>query len=180
MSEELQTDHDGCPSTTAEGRLMTASATQPARKPRGRIASCRVLLVVDDACTAPELCAGVRAFSGGASLDAFVIVPAHGTASTQWYVDEDAARAEATHRLRTCISCLGRAGIRVSGELSDPDPVQGIADALHDFQADEIVLVTAPRRPSRWLRQDDIDRARRSFRQPITHLFMPSATEANR
>jgi hypothetical protein len=115
--------------------------------------------------------------AGGASIEALVVAPAHGTASTQWYVDEDAAHAEATHRLRTCVSCLGRGGIRASGRLSESDPVQGIADALHDFQADEIVLVTALQRPSRWLRQDDIDRARRSFPQLITHLFMPAASE---
>jgi hypothetical protein len=137
----------------------------------------RVLVVVDDACTGPELCASVRALATDMSIEAVVIAPAHGTASSQWYVDEDAARAEAAHRLRTCVDCLANRGIRVNGELSDPDPIQGIADALHTFDADEIVLVTAPQRPSRWLQQNAIDRARRAFRQPITYLFMPAAPE---
>jgi hypothetical protein len=108
------------------------------------------------------------------TIEALVIAPARGAASAQWYVDDDAARADAAHRLRTCVGCLGERGIRARGELSDPDPVQGIADALHEFPADEIVLVTAPHHPSRWLRQNDIDRARHAFRQPITHLFMPA------
>lgn len=155
--------------------MATTVATSPTSKPTDRGTSRRTLVVVDDACTAPELCAGVRALAGGSRTEARIIAPARGTASSQWYVDGDAARADATHRLRVCLSCLGRNGVRVSGELSDPDPVQGIAHALDEFPADEIVLVTAPRRPSRWLRQNDIDRARRSFSQPITHLFMPAA-----
>jgi hypothetical protein len=149
-------------------------ATQLTSKPDGRARSRRVLVVVDDACTAPELCASVRALGGDTPIEVLVIAPARGAASAQWYVDEDAVHADATHRLRTCVSCLGRRGIRVRGQLSDSDPVQGIADALHEFPADEIVLVTAPQRPSRWLRQNDIDRARDAFRQPITHLFMPA------
>jgi GABA permease len=156
---------------------MTAIATPTASERRSRTSSRRVLVVADDACTTPELCASLRAIAGDTPIEALVIAPAHGTTATQWYVDEDAARADATHRLRTCVNCLVRDGIRVSGELSVPDPIQAIADALHEFPADEILLVTAPQRPSRWLRQNVIDRARRAFLQPITHIVMPAASE---
>jgi GABA permease len=156
---------------------MTAIATPTASERRSRTSSRRVLVVADDACTTPELCASLRGFAGDTPIEALVIAPAHGTTATQWYVDEDAARADATHRLRTCVNCLVRDGIRVSGELSVPDPIQAIADALHEFPADEILLVTAPQRPSRWLRQNVIDRARRAFLQPITHIVMPAASE---
>jgi GABA permease len=156
---------------------MTAIATPTASERRSRTPSRRVLVVADDACTTPELCASLRAFAGDTPIEALVIAPAHGTTATQWYVDEDAARADATHRLRTCVNCLVRDGIRVSGELSVPDPIQAIADALHEFPADEILLVTAPQRPSRWLRQNVIDRARQGFEQPITHVVMPAASE---
>jgi hypothetical protein len=157
---------------------MTAVAT--ADEPRSRVASRRWLVVVDDACTAPEVCASVRAHAGGRPIEALVLAPAHGTAATQWYVDDDAARADATHRLRTCVACLTKDGFRVTGELSDPDPVRAIADSLNTFPADEILLVTAPQRPSRWLRQNAIDRARRTFQQPITHVVMPAAASARR
>jgi hypothetical protein len=154
-----------------------ALPTTAASKPRGRAASRRVLVVADDACTAGGLCASVREFAAATPIEALVIAPAHGTASTQWYVDEDAARADATQRLRAWVACLAGDGIRVSGELSDPDPIQGIADALHEFPADEILLVTAPLRPSRWLRQNVIERAHKAFRQPITHIALPAAAE---
>jgi hypothetical protein len=156
---------------------MTALATPAATELRAHPANRRILVVVDDACTAPELCASVRAFAGDSSVEALVVAPAHDTVSSQWYVDEEAARADATRRLRACVSCLARDGIRAGGELSDPDPIQGIADALHEFQADEILLVTAAQRPSRWLRHNVVDRAQYAFRQPVTHIAMPAASE---
>lgn len=137
--------------------------------------SCRrVLVLVDGACTAPDLCASVRAATGGPPTEALVIAPAHGSAATQWYVDEDAARADATHRLRACAACLTRDGVHTRVQLGDPDPVVAIADALHDFPADEILLVSAAQRPSTWLHPSMIERARRSFRQPIKHAVMPT------
>ena len=137
----------------------------------------RVLLVVDESCPSPSLCASVRQQSAQEPIDALVIAPAHGSAASQWYVDEDAARADATQRLRGCVTCLADAGIPAKGRLADPDPVLAIGDALHDFPADEILIVTAPQRPSTWLRKSVIDRARRHFRQPVKHLVVPTATD---
>jgi hypothetical protein len=143
--------------------------------PPGTTGSCRrVLVVVDQPCTAPELCASVRGHVGADRVEALVIAPAHGLPDTRWYVDMDAARADATHRLRACVACLAADGIRASGQLSDPDPVQAIADALYEFPADEILIVTAPQRPSSWLHRNAIDRARRRFEQPIAHVVMPT------
>jgi hypothetical protein len=153
---------------------MSALATPGSSELRHKATGRRVLVVVDAACTAPGLCPGVRAFSRDTPIEAFVITPAHDTAATQWYVDEDAGRADATHRLRTCMTCLARHGIRANGELSDPDPIQGIADALNQFPADEILFVTAPQRPSTWLHQNVIDRARHKFPQSIEHLVLPT------
>ncbi|HEY5661296.1 MAG TPA: hypothetical protein VIR59_10945 [Gaiellaceae bacterium] len=138
----------------------------------------RVLVVVDDACTTPEVCAGVRSYADDRPLAALVIAPAHESVATQWYVDEDAARADAAYRLRGCIACLRREGMRVEGHIGDSDPVHAIADALREFPADEILFVSAPQRPSRWLRPNVIDRARHSFPQPIEHIAMPPAVIA--
>jgi GABA permease len=160
---------------------VSAIATAPPRRSmRDRGPSRRVLVIVDGACTAPELCSRVRAYAGDNPIEALVVAPEHGSAETQWYVDEEAAHADATQRLRAWIACLARDGIRTAGQLSDPDLVQAIADALHEFHADEILIVTAPQRPSRWLRQNVIDRARRSFAQPIEHVVIPPASAATR
>ncbi len=153
---------------------MTAVPTQPASSGSSRTSRHRVLVVVDEACTSPGLCTGVRDHVGNGPIAALVIAPAHGSAATQWYVDEDAARADATRRLRASVACFARGDIRADGQLADPDTVQAIADALHDFPADEILIITAPQRHSRWLHQNVIDRARRSFQQPIEHLVIPA------
>ena len=152
---------------------MTALPTS--ETPRTDASRRRVLVVVDQPCTAPDLCASVRGYIGADRVDALVIAPAHGSPDTQWYVDEEAARADASHRLRACVACLAHDGIRARGHLSDPDPVQAIADALHEFPADEILIVGAPQRPSNWLRKNVVDRARRRFEQPIAHVVMPAA-----
>lgn len=137
----------------------------------------RLLVVVDETCTSPSLCANVRPHASGERLEVFVVSPAHGTAATEWYVDEDAARADATRRLRACIGCLRSQDIETCGELADPDPVRGIAAALRRFRADEILIITAPQRPSTWLQRGVVDRARRTFTQPIEHVVMPATTE---
>jgi hypothetical protein len=134
----------------------------------------RVLVVVDEACTAPQVCAAIRAYADPEPVTAYVVAPAHDTNETRWYADEDAARADAMHRLRSCVTCLDQDGIRVDGTLGDPDPVSAIADALQVFDADEILLVTAPERPSSWLRPNVVDRARRTFAKPIYHAAMPT------
>ena len=159
--------------------VLTAKEPTTHRSRREEVIRRRMLIVVDEPCTSPELCAGVRTQSDGLPLDALVIAPAHASAATQWYVDEDAARADATYRLRRCIACLRNDGILVRGRLGDEDPVLAIADALHEFPADEILFVTTPQRPSRWLRPNVIDRARRAFPQPVRHIAMPTTAEAS-
>ena len=160
--------------------LLTPTQNGPRSTATSSTSRRRVLVVVDSPCTSPELCASVRTATHGDPIEALVIAPAHGSAETQWYVDEDAARADAMHRLRACLACLDSDGIRASGRLGDPDPVNAIGDALHDFAADEILLITAPQRPSTWLRTSAIDRVRRSFHQPIEHIIVSPATPTER
>ena len=160
--------------TPTRSSKAAAEGEGQAETPRSTTSRRRLLVVVDQPCTAPELCASVRGYLGADRVDALVIAPAHGSPDTQWYIDEDAARADATQRLRACVACLTGDGIRASGQLSDPNPVQAIADALYEFPADEILIVTAPQRPSNWLHQNVIDRTRRSFEQPIAHVAMPT------
>jgi hypothetical protein len=161
--------------------VLTATRTARERS-RGKAQTAaasarRVLIVVDETCTSPELCAGVRTSADNRPLEALVIAPAYESVATQWYVDEDAALADATYRLRGCIACLRRDGIRVEGQLGDRDAVHAIGDALREFPADEILFVAAPQRPSGWLREDVIDRARHTFQQPVKHIPLPPAPE---
>ena len=129
----------------------------------------RLLVVLADASDPPALVPEVRA----RSADVLVLVPALGP-DTQWYVDADARRADATQRLRTVVSTLAAAGVATTGRLGAPDPVEAIADALGAFAADAILLVTAPGRPAGWLPGSAVERARATFRLPVEHLVLPA------
>jgi hypothetical protein len=134
----------------------------------------RVLVVIGEACPSSELGAAIRRRAARRPVVAMVIAPARGSSVTQWYVDEDAARADAACRLRRCVACLMSDGIRAEGRLAHPDPEQAIAAALRSFAADEILLVTAPERPSTWLSQDVIARVRRSVHRPVEQMIVPA------
>ena len=153
---------------------MIISPRKKTREPK-RARLHRVLVVIDEECPSHELCAAIRRSAAREPVEALVIAPAHGSPATQWYVDDDAARADAAHRLRGCVACLTGDGIRTLARLADPDPVLAIRDALHEFAADEIHLVTAPQRPSGWLRPNVVERVRRSFRQPVKHVLVSPA-----
>src|SRR5207253_770232 len=58
------------------------------------------------------------------------------------------------------------------GEVGDADPLQAIADALHSFHADEIVVATHPEARSHWLSRNVVDRARSRFGLPILHIVV--------
>jgi GABA permease len=145
-----------------------------------RVTRHRVLVVIDEPCPSQSLCATLRRRAAREPTEVLVIASGRGSTATQWYVDEDAARADAAKRLRGCISCLSACGIRVEGRLADPDPVSAIADALHDFRADEILLITAPQRSSTWLRANAIDRVRLGFHQPVEHIVVSPTTPIER
>jgi hypothetical protein len=155
--------------------MITASRKKSDGRRRAR--PHRVLVVIDEECASHALCAAIRRNAAREPVEVLVIAPAHGSPATQWYVDEEAARADATHRLRGCVACLTGDGIRTEARLADPDPVLAIRDALRDFAADEIHLVTAPQRPSGWLRPNVVERVRSSFRQPVKHVVVSHAHE---
>jgi hypothetical protein len=158
---------------------MSTAILERRRRPRQAIPH-RILVVIDEPCPSQSLCATVRQHAVEEPCETLIIAPQRGSTATQWYVDEDAARADAAQRLRSCVSCLAGSGIRVDGRLTDPDPVHAIADALHDFPADEILLITAPQRPSTWLRPNVIDRVRRSFDQRVEHVVVSHTTLTER
>jgi hypothetical protein len=134
----------------------------------------RLLVVIDETCPSQSPCDTWRLHAERERTEALVIAPVHGSTATQWYVDGVAARADATKRLRCCVACLASRGIRVTGRLVEPDPVHAIADALRDFRADRILLVTASHHPSIWLQPNVIDRVRRGFQQPVEHMLIGS------
>jgi nucleotide-binding universal stress UspA family protein len=97
-----------------------------------------------------------------------VVAPASDVSPLQWLAsDEDEARAEAAE-------VAEEAGAAVGGEaeVGDPDPVQAIEDALRQYPADEILVVTRSDEEAGWLEEGAVAEARERFGVPLTHLAL--------
>jgi hypothetical protein len=78
----------------------------------------------------------------GSPTDVRVVVPVPSHRLDRWLSAEDDARREAEGRLARSAGALVAAGLPVSGSVGDPDPAQALEDELHDFAANEVVLLT--------------------------------------
>ena len=100
----------------------------------------RVLIVAVAEATAPS--AQRIAELAGKATDVRIVVPVPSRRLDRWLSAEDDARREAEGRLARSAGVLVAAGLPVSGSVGDPDPAQALEDELHDFAADEVVLLT--------------------------------------
>lgn len=113
----------------------------------------------------------VRRHTGDGEAEVKVVAPAAQVSPLEWLAsDEDDARREAgAIAADAAESVSGEA--RVTGvEVGDTDPVQAIEDALREFPADEVIVVTPSDDDAGWLEQDAAAAADDRFGVPVTHL----------
>jgi hypothetical protein len=60
----------------------------------------------------------------------------------------------------------------VESTTGDVDPLLAIEDALREFPADEIVVVTRPEEDASWLESGSGEEAKERFPVPVTHLVV--------
>ena len=100
----------------------------------------------------------------GAGAETLVVVPAANVSKLQLLtgeVDEAREEAEATADATGAPAVVG-----------DSDPVQAVEDALREFGADEIIVVTRPDAEASWLEGGSAAEALRRFSVPVTHLVV--------
>jgi hypothetical protein len=99
-----------------------------------------------------------------------LVVPARHPDGHAWSDGEIAAAARA--RLEEGLAAFTEAGLEVTGEVGDQNPVYAASTALRTlgFDCEGIIVSTLPRGVSHWLRVDVVSRMRREFDLPITHL----------
>ena len=85
--------------------------------------------------------------------------------------DSSTSHERAQRRLAAAFTRFHSLGINVSGEVGDPDPIKAITRALERHDVDEIIVSTLPPGISRWLRLDLVQRVRRRFDLPVTHVY---------
>jgi hypothetical protein len=87
--------------------------------------------------------------------------------------DVDDAIPPAEERLEKTLRALREAGLEVSGEVGDADPVVAIHDALQKYGAERILVVGHAEEDERAHSEKELlDRINREFDQPATELFV--------
>jgi hypothetical protein len=120
-----------------------------------------VLVVASQTVGGPELIKSLERRATSSPHSFTVIAPQSGG---------DDAAAETEERLEGTLAALRRAGLKVKGYVTHPDPLTSIRNAFEIQPADEIVISTLPDYKSRWLRGDLIGQARRATGRPVEHL----------
>ncbi|MFI4985485.1 MAG: hypothetical protein ACHQAV_05820 [Solirubrobacterales bacterium] len=84
--------------------------------------------------------------------------------------DIDRELGEARARLESSLTWARKQGIVARGEVGDPSPTTAIEDALRDFGADEVIVVTHPEERETWQERGELERLRRELDVPVTHV----------
>ncbi len=106
-----------------------------------------------------------------------VVAPAAGVSFLQWLTnDEDDARREADEAAERVASAAGGdAKVEIDRTSESTDAAQAIRDALRDFRADEIVVLTRPGDDSTWLEDEALRAALEAPGIPVRHRELSPA-----
>lgn len=85
---------------------------------------------------------------------------------------DGASMEEARERLAAVLERMQVERLSAAGGIGDPDPFTAVMNALQLYRVDEIVISTHPATRSGWLRNDLIERVRRSTALPVEHVVV--------
>jgi nucleotide-binding universal stress UspA family protein len=134
----------------------------------------RRLLVVTTTSADPEhLRKQVQEHAGSSDAEVRIVAPASDISPLDWLTnDENEAREEAADIADAAEQAVAPNARAVETEVGDTDPVQAIEDALRQFPADEVIVVTRPGDEASWLEKDSAEAASERFGVPVTHLVV--------
>jgi len=105
----------------------------------------------------------------GEDAEVRVVAPASGISRLDWLTNaEDDARADAGALADKTAEAAPAADVQA--EVGDADPVRAIEDALREFPADEVLVVTRPDEDASWLESGSGEIAQNRFRLPVRHV----------
>ncbi len=162
--------------TRWRGGSVDAVVAEPA--PSG--SAQRVLVLANETIAADELREELHRVDGEGRASYWICVPVNPVDTGQaehkgavyiWEATVEAAR----RRLDEATASLRDAGLSVEGDLGDYRPLRALADAVAAFGPDQIVICTHPVDRSAWLRNDVVERARKTYDIPVTHVVAHAA-----
>jgi hypothetical protein len=108
-------------------------------------------------------------------VDLRIIVPAvEESAFRHTLGDVDEPKREAEARLGRVLEELRANGIRATGEVGDPDPIQAAQDALLKAPTDEIVIFEHEDAQARWFEEGLLERAEAGLDPPLRMIALHS------
>jgi hypothetical protein len=111
----------------------------------------RILVVANESAEGSAVLEAIRELVRAGEAEVLVVAPERNSRLGRWTLSDEKAQGATQTRLRRCLEVLDSAGIEAHGVVGDTDPLRAIADALHGFPADELVLATQPDTRSHWL-----------------------------
>src|SRR3954453_5301365 len=131
-----------------------------------------ILVVANETVAGKTLIDALRRHAEEGPIRVTVICPQN-EPRAGFVVYADSRRSSADRRLRRTLDLLHEAGIAARGAVVDPDPLQAIKDALHEYDPDEIIISPHPGElRSSWLRANLIERARKVTDKPVEHVVV--------
>lgn len=105
-----------------------------------------------------------------------VVAPAADVSFLDWLTNaEDDARREAEEAADRVAAAADDARVEIDRTSENTDAAQAIRDALRDFPADEIVVVTRPGEDTTWLEDETLRAAIDAPGIPVRHLELTAA-----
>ena len=101
-----------------------------------------------------------------------VVAPAAKISRLDWLTNaEDDARAEAEQAAEDVAdAAVGEARVQVDSTSQNTDAAENVTDALRNFPADEIVVLTRPDEDATWLEDEAARKALEAHGIPVRHL----------
>ncbi len=113
----------------------------------------------------------LRERTGGAAAEIRIVAPAADVSPLEWLSnDEDEARAEAQRVADEAAGAVEGDARVVEAGVGDSDPVKAIEDALREWPADEVLVVTPRGEEANWLERGAGAQADDRFGVPVSHL----------
>jgi hypothetical protein len=108
----------------------------------------------------------------GAAEEIRIVTPAAQVSWLDWLTNaEDDARREAQETSERVASAVeGEARVEIDRTSQNTDAAEAIKDALREFEADEIVVLTRPGEDTNWLEDEAVRAALDQHGIPVRHL----------
>jgi len=130
-----------------------------------------VLLVTTVPAEQGELTEELRAAIGADDANVRIVAPATQVSKLGWLTnDEDDARADARRAARDAADAVEASSVEIDRTSHDTDAGQAVADALRNFDADEIVVVTRSGESASWLDDETVAAALETSAVPVRRV----------